>query len=87
MRGLSARTLELIMFARMLLQELHPMTQRQLHYAIFSAAKIAYNNKPVDYKRWSRATTKARRDYRKFELFHEFKLLDLPYLIRPDQII
>jgi hypothetical protein len=56
MRGLSAKTLELIAFARRLLAELHPMTLRQLHYAIFSAAKIAYDNTPADYKRLSRAT-------------------------------
>jgi hypothetical protein len=68
MRGLSERTLELIAFARSLLQQFHPMTLRQLHYAIFSAAKIDYDNTPSDYKRLSRATTQARRRYREMEL-------------------
>src|SRR5262245_61166001 len=68
MRGLSARTLELILFARRLLAELHPMTLRQLHYAIFSASKIGYDNPPADYKRLSRATSHARRVYRQCEL-------------------
>jgi hypothetical protein len=68
MRGLSKSTLELIAFARLLLEDLHPMTLRQLHYAIFSAAKIEYDNTPADYKRLSRATTKARRDFRFFQL-------------------
>ncbi len=44
------------------------MTLRQLHYAIFSAAKIAYDNTQADYKRLSRATTTARRLYREREL-------------------
>jgi hypothetical protein len=53
MRGLSSKTLERIAFARRLLAEFHPMTLRQLHYAIFSAARIAYDNTPEDYKRLS----------------------------------
>jgi hypothetical protein len=68
MRGLAKETIELILFARVLLAELHPMTLRQLHYAIFSAAWIKYDNTPVDYKRLSRATTGARRRYRQAEL-------------------
>jgi hypothetical protein len=68
MRGLAKNTVELIAFARQVLAEHHPMTLRQLHYAIFSAAKIAYDNTPQDYKRLSRATTKARRHYRALEL-------------------
>lgn len=44
------------------------MTLRQLHYAIFSAAKIAYENTQADYKRLSRATTCARRLHRACEL-------------------
>jgi hypothetical protein len=48
MRGLSARTLELIAFAHQLLADLHPMTLRQLHYTIFSAAKIVYDNTMAD---------------------------------------
>jgi hypothetical protein len=66
--GLSQRTIELIDFARELLKASHPMTLRQLHYTIFSAARIDYRNTPADYKRLSRATTKARRDYREAEL-------------------
>jgi hypothetical protein len=64
MRGLSKKTLELIAFARQLLEAAHPMTLRQLHYAIFSAAKIDYDNAQADYKRLSRATTFARRTHR-----------------------
>jgi hypothetical protein len=64
MRGLSKKTLELIAFARQLLEVAHPMTLRQLHYAIFSAAKIDYDNTQADYKRLSRATTVARRIHR-----------------------
>jgi hypothetical protein len=44
------------------------MTLRQLHYAIFSAAKIDYQNNQKDYKRLSRATTLARREHRWGEL-------------------
>ena len=40
MRGPSLKTLELIAFAQQVLEQYHPMTLRQLHYAIFSAAKI-----------------------------------------------
>jgi hypothetical protein len=68
MRGLSETTIELIEFARMLLAQFHPMTLRQLHYSIFSAAKIEYDNTPADYKRLSRATTTARRAWRSAEL-------------------
>src|SRR5215472_12593715 len=68
MRGLAKKTEELIHFAYMLLAEFHPMTLRQLHYAIFSAAKIAYENTQADYKRLSRATTYARRLHRTREL-------------------
>ena len=64
MRGPSQKTLELIAFARQLLEAAHPMTLRQLHYAIFSAAKIDYENASADYKCLSRATTIARRTYR-----------------------
>jgi hypothetical protein len=74
-------------FARQLLERHHPMTLRQLHYAIFSASKIAYDNTPNDYKRLSRVTTKARRDYRSLELAGRSDLLDLPHLIRPDWIV
>ena len=54
MRGLAKRTEELIHFAYTQLAESHPMTLRQLHYAIFSAAKIDYENTQADYKRLSR---------------------------------
>jgi hypothetical protein len=60
--------LELIMFARTLLEKHYPMTLRQLHYLIFSAAVITYENAQSDYKRLSRATTIARRLYREREL-------------------
>jgi hypothetical protein len=64
MRGMSRRTLELIAFARKLLKANHPMTLRQLHYAIFSAAEIDYKNNKADYQRLSRATSESRRLYR-----------------------
>ena len=51
------------------------MTLLQLHYAIFSAAKIEYDNTPKDYKRLSRATTVARRSYRVLELGGRANLL------------
>jgi hypothetical protein len=69
MRGLSPKTIELIMFARLLLAEFHPMTLRQLHYAIFSAAQIAYANDQASYRRLSRATTTARRAFREWDLY------------------
>ena len=50
------------------LSENHPMTLRQLHYTIFSAKKIDYDNTESDYKRLSRATTIARRTQRWCEL-------------------
>jgi hypothetical protein len=64
MRGISLKTLGLIAFVRQVLEAYHPMTLRQLHYAIFSAAKISYDNTQADYKRLSRATTYARRTHR-----------------------
>jgi hypothetical protein len=85
MRGLSRETIELIMFARMLLVELHPMTLRQLHYAVFSATKIAYDNTRADYRRLGRVTSKARRDYRAHELAGED--LDSELLIPPEWIV
>jgi hypothetical protein len=88
MRGLSKATVELIEFARMLLVELHPMTLRQLHYAIFSAAKIDYDNTPKDYKRLGRATTKARRDYRAYELAgYSSSVLAASDIIPPEWIV
>ena len=39
-----------------------------MHYALFSAALIAYANTQADYKRLSRATTMARRAHRDWEL-------------------
>jgi hypothetical protein len=50
MRGLATKTLGLILFARSPLEEFHPMKLRQMHYAIFSAAKISYENTQADYK-------------------------------------
>jgi hypothetical protein len=66
--GLSKRTIELRDFARELLAARHPMNLRQLHYTIFSAAKIDYQNTPADYKRLSRVTTGSRRRHREAEL-------------------
>jgi hypothetical protein len=87
MRGLSEKTIELLLFARALLAEFNPMTLRQLHYAIFSAAKIAYDNAQADYKRLSRATTTARRLYRWYELnrFSEHPIPD--HAIPPGWIV
>lgn len=91
MRGLSKQTVELIVFAQKLLRELNPMTLRQLHYAIFSAAKIQYDNTMADYKRLSRATTVARRNYRALELAGMLESPDvldqLDALIPPDWIV
>ena len=68
MRGQSEGTKALILHARKILQADHPMTLRQLHYAIFSGKKIDYDNTPADYKRLSRVTTFARRLHRDSEL-------------------
>jgi hypothetical protein len=67
-RGLSKSTIELIQFAQVLLERDNPQTLRQLHYAIFSAAIIAYQNDLASYRRLSRVTTIARRLYRAWEL-------------------
>ena len=67
-RGLSKSTKALIAYAYGLLELDHPQTLRQLHYAIFSRRAIAYENTPADYHRLSRATTTARRKYRRWEL-------------------
>jgi len=87
MRGLSSATIELIGFARELLAELHPMTLRQLHYAIFSAAKIEYSNTHRSYRRLGRVTTAARRSYRALELAHRADLLGSPDIIPPAWIV
>ena len=68
MRGQSESTKTLIRHARQILQADHPMTLRQLHYAIFSRKQIDYDNTPADYKRLSRVTTFARRLHRDWEL-------------------
>ena len=68
MRGQSQKTKELIEYAYGLLAENHPMTLRQLHYAVFSRNEIAYANTQAEYKRLSRATTVARREHRAWEL-------------------
>ena len=67
-RGLSKETLELIDYARKLLNAQNPMTLRQLHYAIFSRNEIDYANDKASYSRLGRATTTARRAYREWEL-------------------
>jgi hypothetical protein len=85
MRGQSESTKELIQYARRLLEADHPQTLRQLHYAIFSRREIDYENDQAHYKRLSRATTTARRQYRSLELL--FPGEDVsgcnPYLIPP----
>ena len=63
------------------------MTLRQLHYAIFSAARIAYDNTRSDYRRLSCHTANARREYRKHELAGRTNLLDSPTIIPPDWIV
>jgi hypothetical protein len=68
MRGIAKATIELALNARMLLAADHPQTLRRLHYALFSAAIIPYENTQADYKRLSRATTVPRRAYRDWEL-------------------
>jgi hypothetical protein len=68
MRGLSRDTAKLIRYANGLLSGNHPMTLRQLHYAIFSRREIPYDNTLADYRRLSRATTLARRAFREWEL-------------------
>lgn len=68
MRGLAKATMQLISYANQLLADVHPMTLRQLHYAIFSRKGIPYDNTPADYRRLSRATTMARRAFRDWEL-------------------
>jgi hypothetical protein len=67
-RGMSKDTLALIDYARTLLAANHPMTLRQLHYAIFSRNEIEYANDKASYSRLGRATTTARRAYRDWEL-------------------
>jgi hypothetical protein len=68
MRGKSKTTVELVEYACKVLKEIHPQTLRQLHYAIFSRAEIAYDNCRSDYQRLSRVTSQARRQYRQWEL-------------------
>lgn len=68
MRGLGKDTAVLIKYAYQILRADHPMTLRQLHYAIFSKKEIGYDNTQADYKRLSRVTTYARRLHREFEL-------------------
>lgn len=87
MRGTSSSTKELTAFCYRLLKELHPMTLRQLHYAIFSRQEIEYTNTPKDYKRLSRVTTKARRAYRDWELNGDPDDLPLVSQVMPGQWI
>jgi hypothetical protein len=63
-RGLSKATLALIHYARTRLEALHPMTLRQLHYAIFSRKEIDYANDKASYARLGRAVSTARRAHR-----------------------
>ena len=83
MRGVSSRTKELIKFCWELLKDLYPMTLRQLHYAIFSRDEIDYTNTEKDYRRLSRVTTEARREYRAWELSGLTEECDPPELSFP----
>lgn len=87
MRGLSKRTKELIEYAAGLLEQDHPQTLRQLHYAIFSRKEIPYENTQADYKRLSRATTVARRAYRDWELETGGTGTPPAYSIPPDHML
>ena len=84
MRGLAKNTTTLVRHAAQILAAGHPMTLRQLHYAIFSRAEIAYANNAAHYKQLSRAMTKARRLYREAELAGR-KPSDLA--VRPDWMV
>jgi len=68
MRGLSEKTIELALYAYLVLKELHPMTLRQLHYAIFSKSEIDYQNDRACYRRLSTVTSMSRRLDRAIEL-------------------
>src|SRR5438874_1609570 len=68
MRGVSKSTTMLIKYAYQILKINHPMTLRQLHYAIFSLKEIGYKNDQAHYKKLSRITTYARRLHREWEL-------------------
>jgi hypothetical protein len=85
MRGLNRSTLELINYAYRLLEAEHPMTLRQLHYRIFSKREIDYQNDAPSYRRLSRATTMARRQYRQQELTGAN--IDTSRMIPPDWIV
>jgi hypothetical protein len=87
MRGLSNSTRELIEYAYQLLATDNPQTLRQLHYAIFSRREITYENTQADYKRLSRATTVARRAYRKYELLGFPESLMPTYAIPPTWMV
>ena len=68
MRGKSAATKELIRLAQRVLEENHPQTLRQVHYAISSLGLPVYQNDAKHYRKLSRVLTEARRLYRKWEL-------------------
>jgi hypothetical protein len=68
MRGLAERTKELIDLANQILAEDHPQTLRQLHYRIFSAAAVEYENDMSSYRRLCRILARATRAYRAWEL-------------------
>jgi hypothetical protein len=68
MRGLAEKTVTLALYAYRLLEELHPMTLRQLHYAIFSKSEIDYQNDKASYRRLSEVTSMSRRLNRGIEL-------------------
>jgi hypothetical protein len=70
MRGLAQSTIVLALFAYKLLKEFHPMTLRQLHYAIFSRSEIAYENDKASYRKLSAVTTMSRRLDRMVEIRH-----------------
>src|SRR5579859_6543093 len=68
MRGLAESTVVLALYAYELLKKLHPMTLRQLHYAIFSKAEIDYQNDKASYRKLSNVTSMSRRLSRALEL-------------------
>lgn len=68
MRGLAESTIVLALYAYKLLAELHPMTLRQLHYAIFSKAEIDYQNDKASYRKLSNVTSMSRRLHRRRQL-------------------
>ena len=68
MRGIAVANKELIAAVRLILEEDHPQTLRQIHDQIFSRGEVEYQNDVASYRRLSRVLTKARRSNRQWEL-------------------